>query len=97
MNQQEDPLYPSPIYRAGTDLMQQIHIAMIRLDTKMDNLTDRVNAAQRSFDISHKDHEERLRLLETRPYVEPATVWKVIGVIIGMAGVALTIVGMVIK
>lgn len=97
MNQQEDPLSPSPIYRAGADLMQQIHIAMIRLDTKMDNLADRVNAAQVSYDKGYRDHEERLRTLESRDYVSPATVWKVIGLILTVVSVGIGIVGMVVK
>lgn len=93
----EDPLYPSSIYTAGNDLMRQIHIAMIRLDTKMDGLAHQVNSAQAVYNDRYKDHEERIRMMETRDYVSPATVWKVIGVLLTTVGVAATIIGLVIN
>jgi len=92
------------IFTAGNDLLQQINIAVIRLDGKMDKLDQRfgdfrdaVNNKFKDIEAIQKDQETRLRFLQDRPYVSPATVWKVVGTLISVMGLAATIYAMVKK
>lgn len=91
----------------ASDLLGQVHVAVIRLDAKMDGIT----AELRDVRDRHGDHESRLRLLEQRPtpsmeqvkrledrpYVSPATIWKVIGAVMTAAGIAIAIINLVVK
>ena len=43
------------------------------------------------------DHEDRLRVIENRRYVEPKTVWQAVGLLMTVAGVALTIINIVTR
>lgn len=86
------------IMSAGADLLQQIQVAVIRVDGKMDNLNtrfgdfrDSVNAELKALRDVQKDQEERLRKLQERDYVSPATVWKVVGALFSAAGILITI------
>lgn len=90
----------------GPDLLTQVHIAVIRLDAKV----DQVREQQKSQRDEHLDHEARIRILESstvskdkiqaledRPYVSPATVWRVVGLICTIATIALTVVGLTLR
>ena len=86
---------PPPEFDGG--VLSQLHIALIRLDAKVDGLNSRFG----EFSRAHDDHETRLRILETRQvpsmmqfqqlaereYVEPATVWKVVGLLLTLLGI----------
>ena len=78
-------------------LLGQVHIAVIRLDDKVDNLSSLVERMSKDFTAKHEDHEKRIRDLEKQPYVSPATVWRVIGALTSLAAIGLTIIGFVIK
>jgi hypothetical protein len=90
----------SGLYQAGNNLLQQVHIAIIRLDdkvdnlstsvnNKVDNLSNRVSELKISFDSRYQDQEARIRHLESRPYVAPATVWKVVSLVCTLATIGL--------
>ena len=90
----------------GPDLLTQVHIAVIRLDAKVDQMREQ-HADQQT---KHLDHEARLRLLEAaqippakiqqledRPYVSPATVWRVVGLLVSLASIGLTVLALTLK
>lgn len=95
--QREDEYLGGNLYNAGNDLLRQIHIAMIRLDSKMDGLDKRLNDLQKSYSDKYTDQETRIRVLEQRPYVAPATVWRVIGALTGVASVAVGLTALLIR
>lgn len=92
----------------NSSLLDQINIAMIRLDAKVDNILNQLH----NLYNSHQDHETRLRVLEaekatnkqletletkvqmldSRPYVAPATVWKAIGAVSAIATLVIAII-----
>jgi hypothetical protein len=90
---------PPPEYDGG--VLGQLHIAMIRLDAKVDGINTRIG----EFTKAHDDHETRLRLLEARPHVRPerlealenrpsvspATVWKALGFAVAVLGIIVPI------
>lgn len=90
-----------------SELLGQVHVAVIRLDAKMDHITDELSHVRNR----HSDHEARLRHLEAqprvtveafarledRPYVSPATVWKVIGSVGTFAGIAVAVIAIFVK
>lgn len=87
------------IFAAVESSLQQINIAVIRLDGKMDNLNQRfsdfkdsVNTELKGIRETQRDQESRLRMLQDRDYVAPATVWKVVGALISVFGIITTIV-----
>lgn len=82
-------------------VLTQLHIAMIRLDAKVDGLYGRIAEIGKT----HDDHEGRIRSLESqkvdparikaledKPSVSPATVWKVIGALISVLGILTTVI-----
>ena len=83
-----------------SDLLNQIHVAVIRLDVRFDLVSKKQD-----------DHEIRIRTLETRPYVSPenfqkleersyvspSTLWKVVGLLTSVAAIGLTIIGLIVK
>lgn len=87
----------------GSDLLGQVHVAVIRLDSKVDGLREQMKEIK---DLLN-DHEHRIRQLEAaqvsparlkaledRDYVAASTVWKVVGLICTVVSVGLTIIGM---
>lgn len=87
----------------GADLLGQVHVAVIRLDSKLDGLKDQF----KEFKDLVNDHDhrirqlevaqispERIKALEDRDYVAAATVWKVVGLILTVASIAVGIVGL---
>lgn len=82
------------LFETGSNLMRQIYTAIIRLDSKTDNLASRLSDLVKNSEDKLTDHEKRLRDLESRPYVAPATMWKLLGAVTGMAGIALTIISL---
>jgi hypothetical protein len=93
---------PKPDY--GADLLGQVHVAVIRLDSKVDGLKDQLRELKdiytdherriRVLEAEARVHPDRVKALEDRDYVSPATVWKVVGLICTMASIGLTIMGM---
>lgn len=86
------------IFAAVESSLQQINIAVIRLDGKMDNLNQRfsdfkdsVNTELKGIRETQRDQEVRLRALQDRDYVQPSTVWKVVGALISVFGILTTI------
>lgn len=86
-------------------LLGQVHTAVIRLDAKMDNVQQEMRHLRDEHKDGHTDHEARIRkiestyapvdrlaALENRPYVSPATVWKVVTAILTLAGVVIAFV-----
>lgn len=90
-------MQPERFPSSTNELLGQVHIAVIRLDDKLDGLVDQLARLQKTVDDRHNDHEARIRVLEQRPYVSPGTVWKVIATLLSVVGVGLTIIGFVIK
>lgn len=100
---------------AGADLLNQLHVAMIRLDTKFDGVSDQIRQIKKDLEERLSDHEKRIRDIEARPstndlsrqiqeltnsskdYVSTATMWKMFGAVVGIASLAVTIIGMVMK
>ena len=82
---------------AAVETERQGDVAVIRLDDKLDGLVEQLRDLQKKVDDRHNDHEARIRDLEKRPYVSPATVWRVIGALTGVAALALTVIGLVMK
>jgi hypothetical protein len=88
----------------GADLLGQVHVAVIRLDAKVDAIKDQIKEIRDLYN----DHEKRIRQLEAEPkislerlkavedrdYVAAATVWKVVGLICTLAGIGLTVLSM---
>lgn len=72
-------------------LLGQVHTAVIRLDAKVDNVQRELGEMR----DGRADHETRLRLLETRPYVSPATVWKLLSAVLAAAGVVVAVINTV--
>jgi hypothetical protein len=58
--------------RNDEGLLSQIHIAMIRLDSKLDGLIVQMN----NIGETQRDHEIRIRAQEMRPHVDPVRVTK---------------------
>lgn len=84
----------------GADLLGQVHVAVIRLDAKVDAIKDQIKEIRDLYN----DHEKRIRQLEAdqvsparlkaledRDYVESGTVWKVVGLVLSLATIGLTI------
>lgn len=103
---QDDGVSGQPRYEAGRfGLLEQIHVATIRLDAKVDNLGIELRHLRDEHKDDHADHENRLRALELkpsispkefdelkqRPYVSPATVWRVVGVLLTVASLAIAL------
>lgn len=87
----------------GADLLGQVHVAVIRLDAKVDAIKDQIKEIRDLYN----DHEKRIRQLEAdhispsritaledRDYVSAATVWRVVGLILTIATTGLTILSM---
>jgi hypothetical protein len=93
---------PKPDY--GADLLGQVHVAVIRLDSKVDGLKDQLRELKdiyndherriRVLEAEHRVSPDRVKALEDRDYVAAGTVWKVVGLICTMAGIGLTILSM---
>lgn len=87
----------------GSDLLGQVHVAVIRLDSKVDGLKDQIREIKdflndhehRIRQLESKEHvtPERVKALEDRDYVAAGTVWKVVGLICTLATIGLTILG----
>lgn len=88
------------------DLLGQVHIAVIRLDAKMDSFT----AMIRDLRDTQLDHEQRIRILESLPryqperlqalesnHVTPASVKWAVGTIITIASVVIGIIALTLK
>jgi len=82
------------LFETGSNLMRQIYTAIIRLDLKSDNLASRLEDLIKTSKDKHDDHEKRIRDLEGRPFVAPATMWKLLGAVTGLSGIALTIISL---
>ena len=93
------------------DLLNQVHVAVIRLDGKFDSINQELRRISDESLRNHVDHESRIRFLEakpavsverflaleTRPYVSPATVWKIVGTILTFASLAVAVVGLITR
>lgn len=86
----------------------QVHLAIIRLDSKMDTLiqTQRVRddalkaeliRTRDDFSRESVDHEARLRKLEERKYVEPKTIWSALALFITIGSLVVAIINLAIK
>lgn len=97
MQPNRQPDYPS------SDLLGQVHVAVIRLDAKVDAIKDQIKEIRDLYN----DHEKRIRQLEAdqvapsrikaledRDYVEAGTVWKVVGLVMSLATIGLTVLSM---
>ena len=93
---EEDLQRPNLLSRTDT-LLGQVHIAVIRLDDKVDGIKESLDEMKRTFDARHQDHETRIRALEKQDYVAPATVWKVIGVLLTGITIAVGVIQLVVK
>lgn len=96
---------PKPDY--GADLLGQVHVAVIRLDSKVDGLKDQL----RELKDIYNDHERRIRVLEAvqhvsperikaledRDYVASGTVWRVVGLVCTLATLGLGILAMTVR
>lgn len=94
-----------------SNLLGQVHTAVIRLDAKVDNVQSEMRYMRDEHRDTATDHEARLRkiegtplvsverftALEARPYVSPGTVWKLVGALIAAGSLVATIVGLVVK
>lgn len=94
-----------------TNLMGQIHVAVIRLDAKVDSINSELRRLSDEHLRDHADHEGRIRVLESRqyvsaerfqqvadrPYVAPATVWKVVGAFFAISSIIVAIVNILLK
>lgn len=104
---QDDGVSGRPQFEAGRfGLLEQIHVATIRLDSKVDGIAGELRHLRDEHKDDHADHENRLRTIEAtpkvsvadfealkaRPYVAPATVWKIVSTILGICGLAATII-----
>lgn len=91
---------------AQQDLLGQVHVAVIRLDGKVDGINQELRRLSDDQLRNHTDHEGRLRVIESsyvttekfhevanRPYVSPATVWKIVGSFIAFASLVVAIIG----
>lgn len=91
---------------SNATLLDQINIAVIRLDAKVDHILD----ALKDLKAGHQDHETRLRMLESTPRVSVAefnalneravsvgTMWRVAGLLATAVGVLLTIINFFIR
>jgi hypothetical protein len=101
------PYTPQTKPDSGPDLLSQVHIAVIRLDAKVDQIKD----SQREQREQFQDHEARLRILENRPAVpverffalenretvSPATLKWVVGVVVSVCGVIAGIIGLILR
>lgn len=95
---QDDGVSGQSRYEAGRfGLLEQIHVATIRLDTKVDNLGLEIRHLRDEHKDDHADHETRIRTLESKPTVSPATVWKVVGVVLTITSILVTVVTAIIK
>lgn len=60
-----------------------------------------VNRSIRDVQAEHKedhaDHENRLRMLESRPTITPKAVYTMLGFILALVGTVATVVGLIIK
>lgn len=90
------------------DLLGQVHVAVIRLDTKMDNITTELARVRTDMGDRHRDHEQRIRKLEgdhvtveqftelrNRPHISPASVRWLVGTVIAFAGLVIAIMNIV--
>lgn len=91
---------------SNATLLDQINIAVIRLDSKVDHILE----ALKDLKTGHQDHETRLRLLESTPRVSVAefralderavsvgTMWRVAGLLASAVGVLLTVINLLIR
>lgn len=88
----------------GGDLLGQVHVAVIRLDSKVDGLKDQIKEIKdflndhehrlRQLEAREQVAPERIKALEDRDYVAASTVWKVVGLILTIASIGITILGM---
>ena len=82
---------------AGASLLQQLHIAMIRLDGKADTQNTSLKELKTVIEKRFEDHEARIRLMESRPYVAPATVWKVVGFLVTVIALVVSVIGIILR
>lgn len=80
----------------------QVHVAVIRLDVKVDTLVREHERTRDELRSSLSDHEHRIRrlendhvsverftLLEIRPYISPSSARWLVGTIIAIAGLVI--------
>lgn len=85
----------------GADLLGQVHVAVIRLDAKVDALKDQIKEIRdlyndherriRVMEAEPKISPERIKALEDRDYVASGTVWRVVGLVCTLATIGLGI------
>lgn len=91
---------------SNATLLDQINIAVIRLDAKVDHILE----ALKDLKAGHQDHETRLRLLENLPRVavtdfqslkdsavSVSTMWKLVGSAFTLAGLIFTGINILIR
>lgn len=95
----------------NSDVLGQVHVAVIRLDAKFDNINTELRRISDESLRNHVDHESRLRVLEVRPfvtvdrftaleqrpYVAPATVWKLVGTMIAFSSLMIAVVNIIFR
>jgi hypothetical protein len=86
------------------DRYNQIYIAVIQLQAKIDALTQVIALRDAAFNDQLRriheeqlDHENRLRQLELRRVVEPRTVWTAFGLTITGGGLLIAIINLITR
>lgn len=90
--------------------VDQVHIAVIKLDGKLDSFVQVYKIRNDGFDAElrkihetqvmnhaaedrrYMDHENRVRALESRRYVEPKTVWQAVGLLTTIGSLVIAVV-----
>lgn len=86
------------------DMIQSVNTGYTSLSSKLDTALISQTLAQQSIaqqlaDVRHilGDHETRIRVIETRPYISPRSVWAGVSVVTAVLGLLFTILQVVIK
>lgn len=97
-------MHPNSKPDYGADLLGQVHVAVIRLDSKVDGLKDQIKEIKdflndhehriRQLEAREQVSPDRVKALEDRDYVAAGTVWKVVGLVLSLATIGLTVLSM---
>lgn len=71
-----------------------IGVQLARMEAKFDVAMATFITRMDSFSKDVNDHEARVRVLETRPYIRPAVMWTLIGIIVSIVGAEIALIGL---
>lgn len=91
------PVTYDQVYVTLVDLRGQLNNFMNMQQLREETQRLELTRLREAMDQRERDHEERLRILEQRRYVEPKSVWTALGFATGVLGIFTAIINVLIS